>query len=196
MITDILKQWDKYGYHIMLFGGLLMIFVLWFLRDKKDASYGDLTEYPLYSSPNNGLNGVNGVNGEKAKKTKKSKQGGDSKGEILCRQYLERVFSGLSFDKIRPSFLKNPKTGRNLELDMYNEKINLALEYNGSQHYYFSPWYHRTQSGFDDQKFRDKHKTEVCNKRGINLIVVPYTIDTKEDIENYIYLELKKLGLY
>jgi lipopolysaccharide biosynthesis glycosyltransferase len=37
--------------------------------------------------------------------------------------------------KIRPAWLKNPKTNRRLELDCFSEKLKLAIECQGPQHY-------------------------------------------------------------
>lgn len=52
------------------------------------------------------------------------------KGEKRTREIIERI-TGRKFPSVRPNFLKNPKTGRNLELDMYNDSLKLAIEYNG-----------------------------------------------------------------
>lgn len=38
-------------------------------------------------------------------------------------------------ESIRPSWLKNPRTGRNLEIDIYFKSSKIAVEYNGIQHY-------------------------------------------------------------
>lgn len=180
MIEELLKLWDKYGFHLMFFGGLILIIILYFVKDSRNASFGTLKV-----SINTGGFG-------KRSKSKR-KKGAESRGESICRSHLEKVF-GKKFPKRRPSFLKNPKTGRNLELDMYNPDMKLALEYNGSQHYYFSPWYHRNQKGFEDQKFRDNYKKSVCEKEKIDLIIVPYSIESKDDIETYINRELKRLN--
>jgi hypothetical protein len=41
------------------------------------------------------------------------------------------ILTGYRFKSVRPGWLENPLTGRNLELDCYNEYLKLALEYNG-----------------------------------------------------------------
>jgi hypothetical protein len=48
------------------------------------------------------------------------------KHETRCRIILENLFKS-PFISIRPDFLKYSKTGKNLELDMYNEDLKLAL---------------------------------------------------------------------
>jgi hypothetical protein len=42
----------------------------------------------------------------------------DSKLELACKYHLENIFRK-PFYKIRPDFLKNPETGRNLEIDLF-----------------------------------------------------------------------------
>ncbi|AUS94148.1 Uvr/REP helicase [Trichoplusia ni ascovirus 6b] len=116
----------------------------------------------------------------------------DSKGEIACREHLERRF-GMPFTKIRPSWLVNPKTKARLELDCYNELLNLALEYNGKQHYEYVDKFHKCTDDLDRQKQRDVDKRRICKEKGIDLIEVPYTIDFS-DIPTYIDGCLIKMG--
>lgn len=107
-----------------------------------------------------------------------------SKGEQICKQSLEKMF-GKKFITVRPDFLKNPETSRNLELDCYNEELKLAVEYNGIQHYNWPNFTNQTQEQFINQIRRDKFKLEVCDDNGIYLIIVPYTIK-HDDIYDYI----------
>ena len=104
--------------------------------------------------------------------------GSDSKGEVECRQILEKIFNR-PFSKIRPSFLKNPFTGRNLEIDCYNEELKLGLEFQGRQHYYYTPHFHRTENDFVKQVQRDQMKREMCRKNGVTLIEVPFNVENK-----------------
>ena len=62
------------------------------------------------------------------------------KHETRCRIILENLFKS-PFISIRPDFLKYPKTGKNLELDMYNEDLKLALEYDGVHHRKFTEFF-------------------------------------------------------
>ena len=54
--------------------------------------------------------------------------------EEKCRAVFEQL-TGLKFPKLRPDWLRNPKTGYTLELDGYCEEIAIAFEYQGKQHY-------------------------------------------------------------
>ncbi len=118
-----------------------------------------------------------------------------SNGEKLCRRVLQEIYRK-PFDNIRPYFLKSPKTGKNLELDAYNHDLKLAIEYQGPQHYKFMSYYHSTEKDFQNQLDRDRMKKEMCQKRGITLIEVPYTYSKYEDIRRFIVIELKKCGKY
>ena len=89
--------------------------------------------------------------------------------------------------------MKNKKSGKNLELDGYNKSLNLAFEYQGAQHYNFTPYFHKTQEHFADQVYRDQLKKEICEQQGITLIVIPYNVPY-EDLRDYIELKLSEVG--
>lgn len=104
--------------------------------------------------------------------------------EERCRRIFQTLFK-VPFKKQRPSFLKNPKTGRNLELDGFNANIvtpkgrGVAFEYNGSQHYVFRPQYHASEEDFENQQNRDVLKRKLCKENGVILFSIPYTIEEK-----------------
>lgn len=118
--------------------------------------------------------------------------------EDRCRNIFESFFD-VPFTKCRPDFLINPMTQRKLELDGYNSSIptplglGLAFEYNGSQHYFFTPKYHKCIEDFDDQLTRDKIKHQLCRKKGILLITIPYTVT---DLEEFILKKIYENDLF
>ena len=114
---------------------------------------------------------------------------GMSIGEFISLDTLNRTFPNDEFVKIRPKWLKNPKTNRNLELDMWNETRRIALEYQGSQHYYYPNSFHPDPGCFNDQVERDSVKSKLCKKNKVTLLIVPYNIP-HEHIPTYIYCEL------
>lgn len=117
----------------------------------------------------------------------------DGKHESRCRQILEDIY-GRKFESIRPDFLKNPKTGRNLELDCYNADLRLALEYDGIQHSKYNKFFHRKgPQQFVDQAKRDLFKDKTVKKMGIDLVRVPHYI-RYDDLERFIRTRLKELG--
>lgn len=125
-------------------------------------------------------------------KTSVKSTGQFNKSENECRRVLQNIFIGYKFPNVRPDFMENNKTKRCLELDCYNEKLNLALEYNGKQHYKYVPIFHKgDKDAYKSQKKRDDLKKKICAIRNITLIVVPYTVPFK-DIERYIVNSVKK----
>ena len=73
---------------------------------------------------------------------------------------------------VRPEWLRNPRTGYRLELDIFYPSLNLAFEYNG--------WQHNTvdvSRGVDKhqvtaQMGRDRTKYAKCAARGIHVYIV------------------------
>lgn len=118
----------------------------------------------------------------------------DSKGEVECRRVLEKIFN-CSFDKCRPDFLRNDVTGGNynLEIDCYNPRLRLGIEYNGVQHYKYTPFFHKNKESFYNQKYRDELKRRMCRDNKVVLIEVPYDVKL-EKIEGYLIEELRKNG--
>ena len=96
-----------------------------------------------------------------------------SKGEKACKRYIQRLFKK-PFTKIRPDFLKDPKTKRNLEIDLYNDSLKLGIEYNGIQHYEYTKRFHKTYGDFRRQQERDALKRQLCKDHGVFLIVVTF----------------------
>jgi hypothetical protein len=114
--------------------------------------------------------------------------------ELMCKQILESLFSEHKFEKVRLTEFKNPETNRSLELDLYNSDLHLALEYNGPQHYYEMPFYHRNDDAFEKQKARDLVKENYCRIYEITLIEVP-NLQKFEDIKNYIVKTLDCMNI-
>lgn len=115
-----------------------------------------------------------------------------SKGERECKRSIEEI-THKPFTKHRPDFLKNEITGKNLELDCYNEELKLAIEYNGIQHYEYTPIFHKSKDVFYNTKYRDKMKDTLCRENGVKLIVVPYTVKL-ENIQQYILDKIKNFS--
>lgn len=107
-------------------------------------------------------------------------------GESKCKFILETIFNK-KFHKTR----KIIDSG--LELDMYNEELNLGLEYQGAQHYIEHSKYFHKYGGFEEQQERDKYKLKFCLDNNINLIIVPYTVKGDELI-GFIYNKLLELN--
>jgi hypothetical protein len=120
-----------------------------------------------------------GINAFANNNNKKGERHGKNTREGKCRQIIEDLF-GDEFPTKRPSFLKNPKTGKNLELDGYNARLGKAFEYNGEQHYIFPNTFHKTQEQYEEQLKRDEFKANKCKENGIQLCIIPYTVPDEE----------------
>jgi hypothetical protein len=178
MFEAIANFWDQHGFDILLILSVVFLIIYTLTRIGKKGTYD--TSVNISSS--------NAYIQEPRRRPK------ESKGETICRNYLEKTF-GKAFAKSRPRFLNNPVTGGefNLELDGYNSELGLAFEYQGQQHYKYVPYFHKNKEAFYNQKYRDYMKRVMCKDNGIKLIEVPY--DVKHcDIEEYMKKELVKLG--
>lgn len=114
----------------------------------------------------------------------------ESKGEYIVRQYLCKRFNK-PFIKVRNIY--NPVTHQNLELDCYNEYLGLAVEYQGRQHYKYTPYFHKNIETFRNQQYRDELKRIYCKQLNITLIEIPYYIKF-EDIHVYLENQLQLYG--
>jgi len=109
------------------------------------------------------------------------------KSEQACRKIFEDNLLE-KFPNVRPDFLNG------LELDGYNEELNIAFEYQGIQHYEYNKHFHRGDINiFHAQQERDRMKYKICKERGINLILIPYHVGTfnkPQDLETFIMDQL------
>lgn len=143
-------------------------------QQKNNGNYRLISEYQL---PNNITSKINydvGFYNEKR----------SGSNEELCREILQGIFKK-PFPKVRPDFLKNYRTGKNMELDGYNEELKLAFEYSGIQHFEWPNYTKQTLEDFVQTRIRDEKKLEICDEKGIYVITIPYNI-TANNIRKYI----------
>jgi len=96
------------------------------------------------------------------------------KREAIFRHLLEKMTS-LSFPSVRPDWLRNPKTNRNLEIDCFSESLMLGFEINGEQHYQpIEAW--GGERVFREIQARDQTKRILCKQKGAALIPVHHSI--------------------
>jgi hypothetical protein len=88
--------------------------------------------------------------------------------ERMCRAMFEAIFN-IKFPKVYHKWLKS-KNGGQMHLDGYNEELKLAFEYQGRQHYEYTPYFHKTKKRFEEKKALDDLKRKLCKDHGITLI--------------------------
>ena len=122
-----------------------------------------------------------------------------SKGERECKRALEEIF-GKPFLTVNPKFLYCKLYNKNLEIDCFNSEIKnplggfgIAVEYDGRQHFEFTPKFHKTQKDFKRQKAIDEFKNIRCAENKVTLIRVPYTVITHH-IRDYLIFKLYEKG--
>jgi hypothetical protein len=95
----------------------------------------------------------------------------DNYGETICREMVLLLVDPAEYTvHSRPSWLTNPDTGMIMEIDLFIEENNLAVEYQGEQH--FNPTSFASQEEVEKQKIRDSIKAKIVKARGINLVQV------------------------
>jgi hypothetical protein len=104
------------------------------------------------------------------------------------REFIEK-YTGIDFPSTRPDWLRNPETKRCLQLDGYNKEKKIAFEYQGKQHYDFCYTNGYSESVLKGIQKRDFFKKEICSKRNVQLIVIPYWIP-KNQWESYVQSSL------
>lgn len=183
------KIWNSYGLEILVLLNLLLFFIYWMcnLGKPKQGSMTNPQHLIIPSSEKVNYSKSYSKNYSKNYSKSHSKSYSKSyshmsKGEAECKRCLEKIF-GMPFEKIRPNFLRNPVTNKNLELDLYNSQLKIACEYNGEQHYVQSEMF--SKESLNSIKYRDQMKLNMCEKNGIFLIVVPYTVKLNQ-IETFI----------
>jgi len=118
-----------------------------------------------------------------------------SRAEELIRRHFEILFDEEPFPKCtaHPQLLS--PAGRKLTLDGYSERLNLAFEYQGEQHY-VDGIFGRPGSLKKLQAY-DAAKVEGCRNakpKPIQLIVVPYTV-AENEYESFIRAQCEKLNI-
>ncbi len=95
-----------------------------------------------------------------------------SKLQCLTEKQLRKRFGKYGLvENSRPRWLISSK-GERLELDLFIDKLSIAVEVQGKQHRKFVSYFHQTKYGFYEQLRRDQEKRQICDRRGITLLYV------------------------
>ena len=94
----------------------------------------------------------------------------NNRGEKITRYCFEKMLE-CDFKKIKPDWMRNPKTNYRLELDGFNQNMSLAFEHQGIHHEVDCPKDNRHYKS--NQLFKDEIKRQKCKEQRITLIEVP-----------------------
>lgn len=180
------KLWNDYGLEFLAGLSILFIFILYLINVFTDKK-GTFTRVRSFSFPTEGESSLYPTDFNYKEHTPK-----DSKLEVKTKLILEYIFKR-PFVKIRPDFLRNEVTGYNLEIDLYNDDLKLGVEVNGDQHYKFVPFFHRNKDQFVKQRYRDEMKKMKCEREGITLIEIPYSVG-EDGLKPYLLDQLRIEG--
>ncbi len=111
-----------------------------------------------------------------------------------CKSYITEEACRFIFQELTGFLFKKNRSvlGTRLELDGYCDKLKIAFEYQGKQHYTFIKHLHRRTEVYEAQKTRDKLKARLCKKKKIVLLEIPYYVN---DLEPFIREQLESLNV-
>lgn len=90
-----------------------------------------------------------------------------SRGQAALTSIMKKLLPG---EKI----INEYHIGEKLKLDVYCPKYNLAAEYHGRQHFFYTQRFFDSKYDFEEAQRRDQKKIELCKKLGITVIVFRY----------------------
>ena len=114
-------------------------------------------------------------------------------GESFCNKMLEKIL-GVNFSRHKTFPWLIGIKRYPLHLDGYNGLLKLAFEYNGIQHYEFTPFFQSIYKKFTTLWANDGIKIKLCKLNHVKLIVVPYHIKF-EDMERFLRNKLDELNI-
>ena len=84
-------------------------------------------------------------------------------------------------------WLKSPVTNYSLMIDAFFPNLNLAVEYDGPQHFRNEKRYYKSNNDFLYRIFLDITKNILCEEHGIKLVRIKYTDKLTDDFlkENF-----------
>lgn len=104
-----------------------------------------------------------------------------SKGEKEVIKYLKG--NKIKFKQQVPLKIDNKQLF--LDFQLHN---GIIIEYNGRQHYRYTPYFHKSKQDFVKQQNRDKKLRKYCEDNNIKLIEIPYYIN---NINTYLKRKLQ-----
>ena len=97
-----------------------------------------------------------------------------SRGQTALTNIMKKL---LPSEKIVNEFYLEDK----MRLDVYCPSYNLAAEYHGRQHFYYTSKFYESRYEFEEAQKRDQKKVQMCKDKGIALVVVRYNDQLTEE---------------
>ena len=107
----------------------------------------------------------------------------DSKGEREIRQWLEKN----NVEYVSQKKFADCRDKMPLPFDFYLPKYNIAIEYNGEQHYVPNDFFGGEKAFISRQK-HDKIKEEYCKKNNIGFLCIPYNKNVDTELNNFLFI--------
>lgn len=98
-----------------------------------------------------------------------------SRGQTALTNIMQKILVG---EKI----LNEYTIADGMRLDIYCPKYQIAAEYHGRQHFYYTSRFFESKYEFEQAQLRDIKKAEYCKENGIALIVFRYNDLLSEDV--------------
>lgn len=98
-----------------------------------------------------------------------------SRGQQALTQVMRKLIPG-------EDILNEYHIGERLMLDVYCPKYKVAAEFHGRQHFEFIPYFHPTYDDYIRSCQRDERKLQLCDEKGITLVVFRYCDNLTEDL--------------
>ena len=93
---------------------------------------------------------------------------------LYCVYIFSKILNHTASIETTFDWLRNPLTNSKLKLDGYFEEYKLGIEYDGIQHYKYTPKIDKTYEKFQIRQARDEVKNQLCVENGIKLIRIKY----------------------
>lgn len=103
------------------------------------------------------------------------KKGHISRGQAALTSIMSELLPG-------EEILTEAPIGSRLRLDVYCPAYEIAAEYHGRQHFFYTKHFHGDKDGFLASQQRDELKVELCKDLGIALVVFRYNDDMSKDV--------------
>lgn len=108
-----------------------------------------------------------------------------SLGEYFIEKYLRiHEYSYTRHYKTSEIIGRHEESGVEIDFSINYSNITYWIEYDGEQHYKYTPYFQKTPENFLFQLQRDINVFNFCKNSNIVFIKIPYTYKTFEDISN------------